>query len=295
VQQAIDASLLAALAAPFTARWAARRLPPNRAAAVLLVSALSSAAGWVWAVGLAVLLMVGRSTELAELGHWSVVVLRHHDPVPLSVSVLALVAVAAGVAGVAAAGHAAYRSIAASRKVASLPHVDRLTVLTGGPPTAATLPGVPGRIVVSSTLLQSLTSAEVRVVLAHERCHLRTGHWFFRFAARMAAGAAPFTRPLARELDLALERWADESAARTVGDRRLVARAVAHAALISKTPTQLGVSGGRVSARVSALLAAPPRSTWLPAAAPLLLVAVALVLGYHAGREVDGLFDFARR
>lgn len=295
MRQAIDASLLAALAAPFAARWAAHRLPPNRAAAVLLVSAVSAAAAWVWAVGLAALLTVGHSRELAELGHWSVVVVRHHDPVPLSVSLLALVAVAAGVAGVAAAWQAAFPSIAASWRVAGLPHVDRLTVLTDGPPTAATLPGVPGRIVVSSSLLRSLPPAEVLVVLAHERCHLRAGHWAFRLAARMAAGAAPFTRPLARELDLVLERWADESAARAVGDRRLVARAVAHAALIGHAPAQLGVSSGRVSARVTALLASPPRSAWLPAAAPLLLAAAALLLGYDAGRQVDGLFDFARR
>lgn len=73
-------------------------------------------------------------------------------------------------------------------------------------------------------------------------------------------------------LRLAIERWADEDAARYLGDRRLVARGVARAALAA-APRQVGflsATGGNVPARVLALTA--PKSfplAWSAAAAAL--------------------------
>lgn len=294
MRQAWDVSVLAAFAVPIAAGWAAERLPPRRAAFLLLLCALGAAASWVWAVGLAAFLLVSRSPLVGQLGHWSVRAVRTGDPMPIGLSVLACLAVVVGVAGALLALRGAYPSLAASRGLAGLPRVDRLSILADGPPTAATLPGLPGRVVISATLLRDLTPDEVRVVLAHERCHLTWCHWLFKLAARLAAGVAPFTRPLMAPLDAALERWADESAARAVGDRRLAARAVAHAALLIGASQPLGVTGGPVSARVAALLVPPTPSRWLPMTVPLMLVAVSVLLGVEAGRDVEGLFDVAR-
>lgn len=293
---AIYASVLLAATTPFATRWAARRLPPVRAAGLLLVSSLAAAAVWVWAVGLAAFVVVGRSDQLAQAGHWSVALIRADDPVPLYVSGLAWLAVASGVFRLVAVVRRAAPSLTAVRSLRGLPHHGRLTILPDGPPTASALPGFPGRVVVSVSLLQSLSAAERRVVLAHERCHLRSAHWLFKLAVRMAAGVAPFIRPAVAELDNALERWADESAAREVGDRRLTARAVARAALFSSPAPhgQPGVAGGHVTGRVAALLDAPPHSRWAPALLPLLVVVAALVLGVEAGRDLEALFEFAQ-
>jgi hypothetical protein len=58
-----------------------------------------------------------------------------------------------------------------------------------------------------------------------------------------AARANPFLRPLRTAVSYAAERWADEDAARTVGSRRTVARAIGKAALVSRgtpVPTLAG-------------------------------------------------------
>lgn len=65
------------------------------------------------------------------------------------------------------------------------------------------------------------------------------------------------------------ERWADEEAARTVGDRRVVATAIGKAALVSRgTPvaTLAGLAApGPVPRRVAALLGpAPATRAWPP-------------------------------
>jgi len=66
-----------------------------------------------------------------------------------------------------------------------------------------------------------------------------------------------------------VERWADEEAARVVGDRRITARAVGKAALISSGPPAPTLAAfaapGPVPRRVAALLGpAPETRTWPP-------------------------------
>src|SRR5690606_14740688 len=80
-------------------------------------------------------------------------------------------------------------------------------------------------------------------------------------ATRLAAAANPLLRPLVRVVSTSIERWADEDAARDIGDRRLAARALARAALL--TSGRAGPSGALAVAdhavvhRVRALLAPP--------------------------------------
>jgi Zn-dependent protease with chaperone function len=288
---------VAALVLLLAARPAARRLPPARAALLLTVAALGAATVWVIVVGLLAVLLVGQVPLVATVGRWSARLVGAGDPVPTIASVAAWIAVVVGVAGAWAlarrlAGEArrwlpAYRSD---------PCAGLLVVVDDPQPAAVAVPGWPGRIVVSSGMLRALPAAERQVLLAHERCHLDHAHWLFRFLVRLAAAACPLVHPYVAACDQALERWADESAAGTTGDRILTAQAVARAALArhGSTAAVAGFTDGKVGDRVAALLAPPPRRRWLPAAVPLLALVIAGVSALLAGHDVHELFEFAR-
>uniref|UniRef100_UPI00066D1E18 M56 family metallopeptidase n=1 Tax=Streptomyces sp. SBT349 TaxID=1580539 RepID=UPI00066D1E18 len=99
---------------------------------------------------------------------------------------------------------------------------------------AYALPGAAPRIVVSRGLLDRLAPRERRALFAHERAHLAGRHHRFLLVVQLAARANPFLRPLRTAVGYATERWADEDAARAIGDRRLMARTVGKAALVSR-------------------------------------------------------------
>ena len=107
--------------------------------------------------------------------------------------------------------------------------------------------GRPGRIVVSAGMLDVLDEHGRAALLAHERAHLTGRHHWFIGVARLAAAANPLVKPLASAVEYAVERWADESAAAAVGDRQVVARAIAKAAVAAKA------TSGRAAARLGAL------------------------------------------
>jgi hypothetical protein len=104
------------------------------------------------------------------------------------------------------------------------------------------------------------------------------------------------------------ERWADEDAARLVGDRRLVARTVGKAALITRrnhaTPAAaLAMAGsmmgrlrgaGPVPRRVAALLTTPPPQRRLLLAIVLAVLAIAVLSSIEAARDLHTLFELAR-
>ncbi len=114
----------------------------------------------------------------------------------------------------------------AHRALAHLPATE-VAVLPDEEPYAYALPGgVRDRIVVTTALLDGLRPAERRALFAHERAHLTARHHRFLLVTRLAAGANPFLRPLRTAVSYTTERWADEEAARVVGDRRAVARAI---------------------------------------------------------------------
>ncbi|MDN3260765.1 M56 family metallopeptidase, partial [Streptomyces sp. CSDS2] len=124
----------------------------------------------------------------------------------------------------------------ARRALAGVPG-PTVAVLPDSTPYAYALPGGRGRIVVSTALLDGLAPAERRALFAHERAHLSARHHRHLLAAHLAARANPFLRPLRTAVVYTAERWADEEAARAVGDRRTVARAIGKAALLSpRTP-----------------------------------------------------------
>ncbi|MEU0036688.1 M56 family metallopeptidase [Streptomyces sp. NPDC006333] len=159
----------------------------------------------------------------------------------------------------------------ARRALAGLP-ASTVVVLPEEKPYAYALPGRPrGRVVVTTALLRGLIPPERRALFAHERAHLTARHHRYLLAVRLAARANPFLRPLRTAVTYTTERWADEDAARSVGSRRVVARAIGKAALLSgAAPAFAGISGfsgfasaGPVPRRVAALLGpAPVARSW---------------------------------
>ncbi|MDI3424061.1 M56 family metallopeptidase [Streptomyces luteolus] len=159
-----------------------------------------------------------------------------------------------------------------------------VVVLPDEEPYAYALPGGRGRIVASTGLLAHLRPAERRALFAHERAHLAAGHHRFLLVVQLAARANPFLRPLRTAVVYTAERWADEDAARAVGSRRTVARAIGRAALVSRpspSPTFAALaSPGPVPRRVAALLRpAPVAHRWPPARTAVGLAAWGAAVG----------------
>jgi hypothetical protein len=116
-------------------------------------------------------------------------------------------------------------------------------------------------------------------------------------AADVSAAVCPMLRATARTVAATSERWADEAAAAAVGDRRVVARALARAALLA-SPTAV-VAGavhavdGRVVHRVKAMLAPPPPRRLIPAWVLAMLVAATVATAWGVAQSADHLLDSA--
>jgi beta-lactamase regulating signal transducer with metallopeptidase domain len=146
------------------------------------------------------------------------------------------------------------------------PDVGGLVVVQDDEPDAYALPGLGGRVVVSTGMLRALPAGERRVLLAHEAAHLAHHHHLWVQTADVASAANPLLRPAARAVQVAVERWADEVAADEVGDRALAARALARAGLARSAgrgrrrglSVALAGTDSAVADRARALLAGPP-------------------------------------
>lgn len=122
-------------------------------------------------------------------------------------------------------------------------------------------------------------------MLAHERAHLTHHHHRYRTLAEVAAAVNPLLARVRDQIGFQLERWADEDAANAVGNRRLTARSLAHAALATTGTTVLGFAEHEVPARARALPSGPitgrPVAT-LPTVAVLAAGASALTNATYA-------------
>jgi Zn-dependent protease with chaperone function len=247
------------------ARLMAVRAWPRLASWLLAVTALALATGST--IVLALLAVSGLSSvpkvaEVGEVGEWSPAVMRGMSmasgPVELACGVL----LAAMVARLVIAGVRCVRWTWMVRSAAVRSSTE--LVVVDGDPVAVAVPFGGGRIVVARTLLAELEPAEVRSLLAHERAHLRRRHHWFLVVVGAALALNPLVLPLRAALEFALERWADEDAVADVGDRKVVATAVAKAALAVKGSTRIGLAatGGPVPRRVAALLAGPVPRRW---------------------------------
>ncbi|WP_371495396.1 M56 family metallopeptidase [Kitasatospora sp. NBC_00374] len=261
------------------ARLAEQHLHPRTAARLLTVIAVVMAASC--AISLSLLFVVGTAhipgNPLPD--SWSDPEVRDAVPFHRTVGGSAVVAL---LVVVAACAHTVRRHLRVRSRcrqaLDGLAAGAEVAVLPDERPYAYALPGVTGRVVVSTGMLAGLTAAERTVLLAHERAHLTHRHHRYLLATRLAACVNPCLRPLRQAVAYSTERWADEEAARSVGDRRLTARAVARAALISGPFTAHGPGTlpglpafaepgpGPVPRRVAALLAPGPHTTgWPPA------------------------------
>lgn len=161
-----------------------------------------------------------------------------------------------GILGLSA--FAGYRLVAdiwkAVRYRAQLP---RSGVIVDSDPFALAVPSQGGRIVISTALRDLLTKEELAVVYQHEQAHLDRKHHVYMGIARTLATVLPLLSRITPAMRLAVERWADEDAASTIGNRRLVAETIGKVALsrTSQNPADsLGVANYEVSRRVQALL-----------------------------------------
>lgn len=250
-----------------TAAHLGNRLPPANAVRLLTPAMLVVALATGFVLAVIGMLVLARIPPLAALGHWSAQVLAAGLPVPLTLGALAAATVvalmAAALRRAALSGRDLLLAALTCRRLGPTA-AGGLVVVEDDEPDAYSLPGIGGRVVVSTAMLRALPADERRVLLAHEAAHLRHRHHLWVQAAELAAAANPLLRPGARAVRAAVERWADEIAATEVADRRLAARAVARAGLARAAarprpglPAALPGAEG-VADRARALLAAPP-------------------------------------
>jgi Zn-dependent protease with chaperone function len=297
---------LAVLAVAVFAWYAPRRahvLPPRTATYLLTAGAVIATGVVVGVLTLAASTAVAQLPPVAAAGEWSRPDLRSTDPVPVWLALCCCaLAVAAAVHGLR---QTVLRALAYVRLHRECRHLIPATadqpviVLDSEHPEAYATPAGGGRILVTTGLLAALPADEQPVLLAHEAAHLRHRHVWWVLVADLCAQANPMLRKVARATVQATERWADEHAAATVGDRELTARAVARAALhVSSSGTgrrspRTAAVGGQIPQRVHALLVPPPRPRRALTAGLILLLVASLGCALAMQRRTDAFFDLA--
>jgi Zn-dependent protease with chaperone function len=307
--------LLAPVFAALSARWLAARLDPRLATWLLTCAAVLFAAASGAALTLLAATALGQVPWLAA-GRWSVTVLRENSPTSVYLASAAGLGLAAAlVAAVVLVRRRVATILAAARTAHCLPGGEQTVVLDDPVPDAYALPGWPGRIVVSTGMLDALDPLEQRVLVGHERAHLECRHHLFVAVADVAAAANPLLRPVAAAVRFSTERWADERAAALVGDRTLAARTVARAALLTRdhhrhrTAAALAIAPagehrtrlarlaprllGPVPRRVAALLVPPVGSRPLLLGMTVLAVLLTGAASIEAAHDLRALFEHA--
>ena len=292
--------LVAAVLAALAPRLALR-LVPRYAAWALVCVALVTAAGWLGSLSLLAFTALAQIPAVAQEGRWSIPLLRAEDPVDFAVAVVCMLALATSALGLATAFVRQARDFVwARRESRLLPGGSGVALVDDEVPQAFALAGKPARIVVSRGMVRCLDEREYAAMLAHEHAHLRNRHHLFKAVWRLAAAANPLLRPVAAAGGYLLERWADEDAATRTGDRTLVARAVARAALAATEaarsgPGALSATGGAVPQRVKSLLVPAPRKRLLPFVVGALLLAVCSGSLLAAASDSEQMVDLAQR
>ena len=250
-----------------------RRLPPATAAKLLTALAVTVATATGLVLAAAGVLTLAQAPRIAADGHWSARTLHVSDHLPIDAGAAAgVIVVGLLIATVVKAAQAICdltRATIACRRLA--PSTTDVVILDDDTcPRAYTIAGLRGRVVVSTAMLRVLAADERRVLFAHEAAHLRHRHHAYLYMVRLAAAANPLLHPVARAVNLAVERWADEVAAKQVGDRLLTARGLARAGLARAAAKPqyevLPAANTYVADRVRSLLAPPTRRRPLIAA-----------------------------
>jgi Zn-dependent protease with chaperone function len=292
------ASVLLWMAGP----WLGRRLPPATAVRMLTAAMLVTALAAGFTLAVAGFLLLAQLPVLAVPGHWSASAVASGEPLPDAVAAVAVVAVAvlllAAVRRAVRAGRDLVCAALVCRRLG--PAVAGLVVVDDEEPDAYALPGLSGRVVVSTAMLRALPADERRVLLAHEAAHLACRHHLYVQLAELAAAANPLLARSALAVHRGVERWADEAAAEEVGDRQLAARALARAGLARASAHRhgpaaaLGAGDAAVADRARALLASPPRPRPVLAAALAVLMLVTTASTLVTARDTETRFELAQ-
>ena len=292
--------LVVSAAVPAGALPLVNRVRPSIVVPLLAFGSVISAASVGVMLSLLAMAVVGRVPAVAALGGWSIATLAVAVPVPLAV----------GVPAAALAAFLLARTLwRAAHILLLLGRSDRLSrrLRGGGGPIvviddlsadAFTLAGLKGAVVISRDLLDALGPAERHMLTGHEMSHLRWRHHLYVHAVDLAVAANPLLSAAADAVRLGVERWADEDAARLIGDRGVAATALARTALVRAslrrdaraTLPVLALVGSHVADRARALLAPAPRGAAPTAFMATLLIAtivatVASTLQIHNGFE----------
>jgi Zn-dependent protease with chaperone function len=233
------------VAAGLLRRWVA----PATATRLLTVVAVSSAVAVGWALLLVVFAWAIAYPQFSEVTTWCQIATPGHHPVGTGVGLGALVVLLIGTT----------RACCATRRFrradAEWVRSDPLEIVSAKEPLAFSVPGKPGSVVVSTGLLNELGLHQCDAVLAHEQAHLAHSHHRYLRITRVATVAVPLLAPLERWVGISAERWADEEAALTIGDRGTVASAlIATATATAKTDGALHFNRSHLEERVDALV-----------------------------------------
>jgi beta-lactamase regulating signal transducer with metallopeptidase domain len=301
---------LACLLVGRTARALVRRLRPAQAVVLLsVVSVVVSLASGIALTAIAVA-VIARIPSVASEEHWSAATIRAEVPIPGWLGAIAALAV------IVLLTRGALRSCSIATALVRADRLCRAIRADGGPVVvihdnsadAYTVAGIRGCVVISQRLLTELSADERRVLTAHELSHLNRRHHLYVHLVDVAAAGNPLLKPVSAAVRLGVERWADEDAARGMGDRRVTGRALARVALLRSAlakaagPTRasssrvlgvpvLGVGALQVASRVQALLepAAQPRTARVVAVLVLsllvLTIGVASLAQIHEATE----------
>lgn len=263
---------LPALGCLILAMVAGRRpLPihPNRSARLLATSMVVSVAAVASSVAVTTAAFLLEGAPHNANHPRSLTALAGHRPVNATVGVICSIATVLMLAAATRSAVGIHRERRRVRTAA--------TDLNASPaPIALAVPGRHGGVVLSHGLRSTLSRPELQVVITHEQAHLRHRHHRYLAASSICAAAIPLLRRTDASLRFAIERWADEDVATSVGDRRLVARTIARVALPSEGASAIpALSDVGVAARVEALLQEALPSSMVAGAAMVTAATVA--------------------
>ena len=280
----------------------ARRHSPRPVAISLVGVSLATALATGLVLCAVAVLALAEVPAIARVGHWSAASLHAHAGVPIALgcasALLALVLIASSVWRVVCGIRQFTKAARTCRELDPAALTGGLVVLDDPRADAYAVPGRAGRVVITRGLLRRLDGAERRAVLVHEQSHLQHRHFLYVQLAELSACADPLLRPVAEATRLAVERWADEDAARAVADRRTVARALAKAGLArseAAVPIALAIAETDLAVRVRSLVE-PTRGARPRCAVTLLSCAgvVALAGAVCFGVNAHELFEAAQ-
>jgi hypothetical protein len=300
-------SVILAVASRPLSKW----LRPAESVPLLAFAGLVTALAAGFSLCVLTVTTAAQLPAIAALGHWSVVALQAGVPVPLPVAWVAGSVVAvllfASARRVTVGGHQLWMARQICRDLGG--QARGLVVVDDDRAEAFAVPGAGGRVVVSTAMLHALKGTERRVLFEHEVSHLRHKHHLYVLIAELSSAANPLLRPLAATVRSGVERWADEDAAASVGDRRLAARALAKAGLAHAKSLRTGATGWSSQwlsrsalamtdhatvGRVRALLAPEPARRRSLAIALALLFMVAATSSIDLAGDADSLFHSAQ-